>query len=62
MEEGIIDCFMTLLDHQGNLDIVFKLNTICFKLNVIFLKPNTSLSKNKCFFMFKTEYEIYFQN
>ena len=61
MEEGI-DCFMTLLGHQGNVDLVFKLNTICFKLDVVFFKTNMSLSKNECFFILKIECEIYFQN
>ena len=61
MEEGI-ERFMTLLDHKGNLDLAFKLNTICFKLNVVYLKLNTSLSKNEYFFMLKTECKIYFQN
>ena len=61
MEEGI-EHFMTLLGHKGNLNLVFKLNATCFKLNVDFLKLNTSLSKNECFFMLKIECEIYFQN
>ena len=60
MEEGI-DCFMTLLGHQGNLDLVFKLNTICFKLNVVFLKLKTSLSKNECFSCLKLNVKFIFK-
>ena len=48
MEEWI-DCFMALLGHQGNLGLVFKVNTICFKLNVYFLNWVRVYQKNNIF-------------
>ena len=59
---------MALLGLQGNLGLVFivntiffKLNTICFTLNVVFLKLNTILLKNECFSCLKLKVNFIFK-